>query len=190
MVAEIKRSPWLVIEGVVLIVLGVLALIVPAATGLATSLIIGLVLLVSGIAGLISSFAGRPHVHAGLGFASAVVSIAVGLLLVLFPLAGPVIISVLLAIYLIADGVILIGLAIDLRRRVSPRWGWMMASGVLGVLLGVALLLVTGIGSAVLVGLFIGVDLIVGGAVLLLIHHKAPALRMAAGEDGVAGMPL
>jgi len=170
---RIKRSPWLAIEGVVLIVLGVIALIVPATAGIALSIVLGLVLVVSGGMGLISAFAGRAHAHSGLGFASAVVAIAVGLMLLFYPLAGPVAVSILLATYLLVDGVILVATALDLRKRGALRWGWMLASGVLDILLAAVLYMISGVGSAVLVGIVVGVDLIVAGAVLLLIQRGA-----------------
>jgi len=49
----------------------------------------------------------------------------------------------------------------------------MLASGVLDILLAAVLYMISGVGSAVLVGIVVGVDLIVAGAVLLLIQRGA-----------------
>ena len=166
-----KRSPWLIIEGVVLILLGVVALLSPLAAGIALSLLIGVVLIVSGLVGMVSAFAGRDHAHPGFGFASSGVALAIGLALIFYPLAGPVVVAILLGVYLLGDGVFLIGLAMDHRKRASRRWGWLLASGVLDLVLGAVLLLLGAAGSATLLGVFIGIDLIVAGVALVLIHR-------------------
>jgi uncharacterized membrane protein HdeD (DUF308 family) len=187
----LKQSPILAIEGILLIVLGVIALIAPVAAGITVSLLFGLILIASGIGGLISTFMGPAHTHRGLAFASAVVAILIGVALLVFPLAGPLALSMLLGAYLLVDGLILIGMAVDLRKRKSARWGWMLGSGILDLVLAVVLLLLTGVGSAILVGIVIGVDLIVAGAALLFIHRAhAPLVVLApAPEDGL-GRPI
>jgi uncharacterized membrane protein HdeD (DUF308 family) len=170
---DLKRSPWLTIEAIVLIILGVVALVLPLAAGIAVSVLFGLTLIVSGVVGLISAYAGRNHADSGLGFASAVIAIAVGAALLFYPLAGPVMLTILIGAYFLVDGVILIGMALDQRKRGARRWGWLMANGVLDIVLAAVLLLISAVGSAVLVGIFIGVDLILAGVSLLLIHRAA-----------------
>ena len=61
MTLEFKRSPWLKIEAVALIVLGLAALLLPLAAGVAAGVVFGLVLTLSGVAGLIAALRGREH---------------------------------------------------------------------------------------------------------------------------------
>jgi uncharacterized membrane protein HdeD (DUF308 family) len=176
------KSPWLTIEGIALVVLGVLALILPLAAGLAAAVVIGWILIISGIIGLVSAFSGHLHAHRNWGVLSAAIALIVGLLLLINPLAGAVGITILLGAYLFVDGVALLGLALDQRRRTSSRWVWLAASGVLDLVLAVIILTLNPVGAAFVIGLIIGVDLIAAGAALLLIHRAA----VAAPRPGVA----
>jgi uncharacterized membrane protein HdeD (DUF308 family) len=170
---DIRRSPWLTIEGGVLVILGVAALFLPFAAGVAVSLVLAAVLIASGVVGLVSAFAGRAHAHRGLGVASAILALAIGALLLVFPLAGSVGVTLLLAAYLLVDGVILIGMAADHRKRAPSGWGWLLVSGVVDLMLAAVLLFLSAAGSAILIGVIVGVDLIVAGVALLLVHRGA-----------------
>jgi uncharacterized membrane protein HdeD (DUF308 family) len=173
------KSPWLTIEGVALVVLGVLALILPLAAGVAAGVVIGWILIVSGIIGLVSAFSGRLHSHREWGIVSAAVALIVGLLILINPVVAAVGVTILLGAYLFVDGVALLGLAFDQRRRTSSRWVWLAASGVLDLVLAVIILTLNPTGAAFLIGLIVGVDLIAAGAALLLIHRAAIAAPRA-----------
>ncbi len=179
MTAVADKSPWLTIEGVVLIVLGVVALVLPLAAGLAAAVVFGWILILSGVVGLISAFAGGLHAHRGWGLLSAAVALIVGVLLLINPVAGAVGLTILLGAYLLVDGVALIGLGLDQRRRSSARWPWLTASGVFDLILAALVLFLSPVGSAFLVGIIVGVDLIAAGLALLFVHRAviaAPAI--------------
>jgi len=169
------KSPWLTIEGVALVVLGVLALIAPLAAGVAAAVMIGWILILSGIIGLISAFSGRLHAHREWGVLSAAIALIIGLLILINPIVAAVGVTILLGAYLFVDGVALLGLAFDQRKRAANRWVWLAASGVLDLILAVVLLTLNPAGATFLIGLIIGLDLIAAGAALLLIHRAAVA---------------
>ena len=167
------RSPILTLEAVLLIVLGIAAVVLPLFAGLVVGTVIGIVLLISGVVGLASAFSGGPHVHRGWSIASAVIALLAGLLILFYPVAGASLLTFFLGLYLVIDGVTLIGLAMDQRRRGASRWGLVLASGVVDILLAVLLFALGGVGSTVVVGLILGVDLIFAGVALLMLH-RAP----------------
>ena len=169
------RSPVLTAEAVLLIVLGIAALVLPLFAGLFVGTIIGVVLLVSGVVGLVAAFSGGPHVHQGWSVLSAAISLIVGLLILFNPLAGVVSLTLLLGVYLLLDGVSLVGMALDQRKRGSSRWGVLMLSGVVDLVLAALIMLLSGIGSAVVIGVILGIDLIAAGVALLALH-RAPTL--------------
>jgi uncharacterized membrane protein HdeD (DUF308 family) len=172
------KSGWLTAEGVLLIVLGLLALVSPLFAGLAVAVIFGWLLVMVGVLGLVSAFAGRDHAHMGWSFASAAIALIVGLILVFNPLVAAELVTILIGAYLLLDGISLIGLGLDQRKRGTRAWGWMLGAGVLDVLLAAILLSLAGIGPTVLVGVVVGVDLIVAGVALLLVHRadrRAPS---------------
>jgi uncharacterized membrane protein HdeD (DUF308 family) len=170
------RSPWLTIEAIVLIILGVLAIVFPLFAGIAVAVVIGWVFILSGVVGLISAIAGRQHAHLGWSIASAVIAVLFGLLLLLHPLFAAVAITLLIAAYFLFDGVTLIGLGLDQRKRGSLRWRWMVGAGVLDIVLAVLTVSLGAVGSAALIGIIVGIDLIIAGASLLAVHRsRVPA---------------
>ena len=167
------RSPVLTIEAVLLIVLGAAALFLPLFAGLFVGTIIGVVLLISGLVGLVAAFSGGPHLHQGWSILSAVIALLVGLLILFNPLAGVVSLTLLLGAYLLLDGISLIGLALHQRKGGSPRWGLLLLSGIVDLVLAALIVTLSGIGSAVVIGIILGVDLIAAGIALLAVH-RAP----------------
>ena len=171
--AMTARSPVLTIEAVLLILLGIAAIVTPLFAGLFVATVIGVILLISGAVGLFSAFSGGAHVHKGWSILSAVIALVVGLLILINPLVGASALTLLLAIYLLVDGVSLIGLAMDQRTRGSGRWTLLLVSGIIDIALAVLIFFLGSVGSAVVVGLIVGIDLIAAGIALLMLH-RAP----------------
>jgi uncharacterized membrane protein HdeD (DUF308 family) len=166
------RSSWLTIEGIGLIVLGALAILFPLFAGIAVAVFIGWLLIIVGVLGLLSAFAGREHVDLVWSVASAVIAILAGLLLLLHPLFAAVGITILVAAYLIFDGVTLIALGLDQKKRGVLRWRWVLASGVVDILLALLILTLSGVGSAALIGVIVGISLAAAGIGLLAAHRS------------------
>jgi uncharacterized membrane protein HdeD (DUF308 family) len=168
-----RRSTWLTIEGVLLILLGIAALVMPLMAGLAATLVFAWILILTGMIGLISAFAGRAHAHLGWSLASAVIALLIGVILFAYPLAGAVALALIIGAYLLLDGIALVGLALDHRRREIDSWGWLLASGLIDLLLAGVILFMSAIGSAVFLGVMVGVSLILAGVALLLVQRAA-----------------
>jgi len=164
---------WFIVEGVLLIVLGAAAAWLPALAGIAGALVLGWVLIVSGVFGLAALIGSREHAHVWFGVISALIAIVVGALIVWRPLAGAIGLAILLAAYLLIDGAALIGMALDQRRRPAQGWPWLLVAGVVDVLLGVFVLALGPIADAVVIGYVIALDLAVGGIALIMLGVHA-----------------
>ncbi len=79
---------------------------------------------------------------------------------------GAAALAFVIALYLLLDGVALIGLAWDQRKRMGRRWPWLMLSGVLDLLLAGLIAALGPLSDAVLLGFIIALDLIVAGIAL------------------------
>jgi uncharacterized membrane protein HdeD (DUF308 family) len=168
------RSIWPTVEGVLLILLGIAAVAMPLMAGIAATLVFAWILILTGMIGLISAFAGRAHAHLGWSLASAIIALVIGVILLVYPLAGAVALTIVIGAYLLLDGVTLIGLALDHRRRGLGPWGWLLVSGLIDVVLAAFIFFMNVIGSAVFVGVVVGISLIFAGIALLLIQRAAP----------------
>ena len=149
---------WLWIAGIASIVMGALAIIFPFAATLAAELVIGAILVVSGIVELIRAFVmrrkGNPTWNGLFGLAALVA----GAILLVWPLQGMVTLTIVVGVFFLLGGALKLVAGFGLRP--FPGWGWIGFSGALSVLLG--LLLLFGLPGTALwaVGLLVGIDLI------------------------------
>jgi len=158
-----EHSTLFLVEGIVLVVLGLLAIIVPPVASLAATVLFGWILLVSGVIGLISTLRARHAPGFIWSLISALVGIAAGVLLLVRPVLGTLSLTAILIAFLFAEGVVSILYAIEHRRALSGRWGWMLASGILDLVLG-AIVLAGLPGSAFwALGVIIGINMLFGG---------------------------
>ena len=163
------RDHWVLflIEGIVLVVLGVLAILVPPIATLAATLFFGWLLLISGVVGLIATLMARHAPGYGWALLSAVLGIVAGLILLRFPGAGIVSLTFLLIAFFLVEGFATIMFALEHSRQLSGRWGWMLASGIVDVIL--AIIIFTGLpGTAAwALGLLLGINLVFGGFAMI-----------------------
>lgn len=166
------------ISGAAALLTGLLAIVMPHVATLAAGIVIGALFLVNGVVGAVTSFRARRSGRILAGFLMGLLGIAAGAVLLLQPFAGIVALTLFLAAYLVASGLLRGWFAWKLR----PAEGWRMvgAAGMLSVVLG--LIIATGLpGNALWVlGLIVGVDLVFSGVALLAI---VSAVRRARGDD-------
>lgn len=162
-------------EGIALLALGTVAIIVPALASLAATLVLGWILLLSGIVGLIATIRARHAPGFWWSLLSALIGVVAGVMLLGWPLRGLFSLTAVLIAFLILEGVASILYALEHRRGVSGRWSWMLASGILDLVLG-GILLAGLPGSAVwALGIIIGINMIFGGWALIAMALAARA---------------
>jgi uncharacterized membrane protein HdeD (DUF308 family) len=152
------------IEGLVLAALSLLAVLVPPLVG---TILFGWLFLISGIAGLITTFVVRRAPGFWWSLLSAILAIGVGAMLFAQPELGMVTLTFVLIVFLILEGIITMMLALDHRRELSGRWGWMLVSGVVDLLLAAAILIGLPATAAWAMGLIVGINLLFGGVALI-----------------------
>ena len=158
---------WFVIEGVILVVLGALAIVVPLVAGIAITIVLGWLLIVAGVIGLIATASARGAPGFAWSLISALIALVVGIVLLVNPAEGLVTLTLVLTAYFIADGVSNIVMAILHRRQLSGRWEWMLINGIVDLVL--AAIIIAGLPGTVtwVLGLMVGIDLVVGGVALI-----------------------
>jgi len=158
---------WSLVEGILLVVLGLLAVAAPVIGGLTVTLVFGWLFLISGIFGLFSTFAMRGAPGFWWSLLSAVLGIVVGAWLLVQPGLGLVSLTYLLIAFFIIEGVATVMFALDHRRALPGRWGWMLVAGIVDLFLaGVILAGLPGTLEWAL-GLIVGIDLVFGGATMI-----------------------
>ena len=153
---------WIVALGVIYLIAGFIALGSVAMATVVSVLVVGVMMIVSGVAEVISAFQikswGKFLLWALLG----VLYIIAGFVTFQNPLLAAVLLTLILGASLVVSGIMRIILAFSMKRE-TP-WIWVALSGVITLLLGVLILLRWPVSSLYILGLFLGIDLIMAGA--------------------------
>ena len=155
------------VEGVVLLVLGATAVVLPPIATLAVTILFGWLFLVSGIVGLVTTFWMRQAPGFWWSLLSAALGIIVGAMLLASPVTGALSLTLVLIAFFLIEGAVSIMFALDHKRELSGQWGWMLMSGIIDLVL--AMMIFAGLPStaAWAVGLLVGINMIFGGAALI-----------------------
>jgi len=166
-------------QGVIMIVLGVLAVIWPQISTVAVDIYIGWMFFLSGAVGLATMFL-APSVSAFLwSLLTAALSLGVGVLLLWHPVEGTVSLTLVLIAFFIAEGIFQVAAAIAYRDAFRGTWGWMVMSGVTDLIL--AWVMISGWpGTAIwALGLIAGVNLITTGLAITMAALSGRSLGKA-----------
>lgn len=167
-VQKVREDWWLfLILGIMLAILGMVALSAPIMTAIAVTSVLGLVLIVGGILHAVHAFALDGVWTVILGLALALLYIVVGFLLLRNPVAGAVTLTLLLAIYFFVSGIVKIAESAQRQYHVLGVWGWYLFSGIVSLILGVLIWSGWPSSAAWAIGLLLGIDLIVTGFSLI-----------------------
>ena len=166
---------WLVAMGIGLMLLGIACVIGAATASLATILAVGWLLLIGAVLALIQAFRVRNWSGFFLYLLAALLRGFTGYLLIKYPSAGEMSITLLLAAFFVVGGIFR---GVGAATLQFPNWGWTAFSGLLSLVLGVLLLMRLPTMSVFFVGIFVGVDFISDGIGLTMLGsavHKLPS---------------
>jgi uncharacterized membrane protein HdeD (DUF308 family) len=168
-VANALHQHWklYLVEGIVLVILGLIAVLVPPIATLAVTYLFGWLFLVSGILGLVTTFWMRAAPGFWWALISAALGVLVGALLLAQPAQGALTLTFVLVAFFVIEGIATIMFALDHKRELSGRWGFMLVSGIVDLVL--AVMIVAGLPStaAWAIGLLVGINLVFGGTALI-----------------------
>ena len=168
-VSAAVREHWVafLVEGILLAILGLAAMIVPPLASIAVTIWLGWMFLISGIVGLVLTFWARGMPGFWWSLLSAVLAVAAGIILLASPVQGTYTLTIVVGVYFLAEGVASIMYAIEHRRELTGRWSWMLAAGLMDIV--IAAIIIAGLPGSALwaLGLLVGINLLFGGATLI-----------------------
>ena len=167
-VGAIKRaSGWSIALGVLMIILGFIAIFAPWEFGLLIVLVVGWVAIFNGAAQLIYAFrthsGGRAILEAILGL----IYIVAGIYLLMHPAGGLLALTLLLACFLLVYGVVALVLAFHMRPLTG--WVWVLVDAIVTILLGVLIWVHWPLNAEWVVGTLFGISIIMSGVTRLMI---------------------
>jgi len=170
-VRETVRLHWrlFLAQGVIMLILGILAIIWPGISTIAVDIYVGWLFLLSGLVGIFTMFLAR-DVQAFLWMLlTAALSLFVGVMLVWHPTQGAVSLTMVLTAFFIVEGIVQIVASLSYRDVFPSQWGWMLASGIADLILA-GIIIAGWPGSATwALGLIVGVNLVTSGAAITMV---------------------
>jgi len=158
---EIHHSwGWFIALGIALMGLGAVCILGAVTATLATVLAFGWLLILGAVFALIQGFRTRTWSGFFLFLLSALLRGFTGYLLIRYPLAGEMSLTLILASFFIVGGTFR---AIGAGALQFPQWGWAAFSGIISVALGVMLLMQLPVSGLWFIGLAIGIDFVCDG---------------------------
>jgi uncharacterized membrane protein HdeD (DUF308 family) len=167
---------WIVALGVVYVVAGVIALGSVVMATIASVYVVGIMMLLAGVFEVIHSFQIKTWGRFLFWLALGVLYIIAGFVAFDNPLLTAVWLTLILGAVLVASGIVRIFLGFNMQG--GTPWGWVVASGVITLLLGIIILIHWPVSSLYVLGIFLGVDLVFAGASWIGVGfglHNAPA---------------
>ena len=168
MIDAIRRNARVaVITGVVMVICGILAIGSPLAAGVSVTLVVGMLLAIGGVSQCVIAFSAGAFGEGLLVFLMGVITTFAGLFLLTQPLAGLAAITLFLAAYFMVEGII--ELIAAMKIRPAGGWLWLLATGIVTLLLGIMIWRQFPVSGAWAVGLLFGIKLVMSGWWLILI---------------------
>lgn len=161
-----KAWGWLVALGIGLMVAGLAAISSPLMGTSAMVALLGILLLVAGIAQLVSTFHCAGWKGVLLHLLVSILYLVTGFLVLENPIEAKKGLTLLLAVFFLATG--LIRIVVALKER-FPGWGWVLLSGAVTTVLGLIIWRQFPESALWVIGLLVGVDLVFGGWMWLML---------------------
>ncbi len=158
-----KNSLLFLVQAALMILAGLAAFAYPLLSSVALAVFLGWMLIIAGVVQVISLIGTTKVPNFWLQLVSAVLAVVIGFLFVRNPGAGVSNLTLLLIVFFMVEGISKVVFSLSV--RLLPMWGWVLASGVLGILIAFYLLSSPTLGLVTL-GLFIGMQLISEGVAI------------------------
>ena len=171
------------VQGALMIALGILAIALPVLTTLAVEILVGWLFLIGGVWRTVSILRSPRMPGFGWSLAPAIMAIALGALLVFRPLVGMLTLTMLLVAFFTLEGSAKILFALELRKHVSV-WLWTLVSGIVDLILAALILSQWPAAAAWAIGLLVGINMLFFGMSLVMISLAARADGKSNAEGG------
>ncbi len=150
---------WIMAYGIVSVLVGIAAFIWPFAATYAATMVIGILLFVSGVFSIAAGLFGQGHEGRLYAVIFGVLTVIVGAIMVFEPVTGALSLTLIMAVWLAVRGVLEVVLGLRMRRR----RGLMIVLGVLNILLAIFIMVTVPWSALTLPGFILGVSFLVGG---------------------------
>jgi len=165
---EELRDIWLFLVGmgIALMILGVVAISSALVATMATVLVFGILLLLGALFQVVTAFWGRSWRGFFLHLLGGVLYLIVGIFMIDHPVEAALGVTLLVAVGLLVGGILRVVMSVVER---FDGWGWMLLSGLVSVVLGVAIWRQWPLSGLWVIGVFVGIEMLTSGLSWLML---------------------
>lgn len=171
---------WFFGEGLILVMLGVIALMMPGKVSVLLTLVLAWLLIIGGVVEFFMSFKNKRGSMLFLGILTAIVSVGCGIFLLNRPIAGTITITMIITIYLCVNGLMQVFYSFALKP--IKNWYWLLISGLVSIALAVLVWSAWPVSFVAFLGIILGINFIMWGMSEIILsfslrkaqHHKIP----------------
>ena len=178
---ELRKSwGWFVALGLLLVVLGTVAIGSAVAVTVVSVALLGGILIAAGVMETVHAFWRRQWSGFFLELLSGLLYLVLGAMMLATPVEAAITLTLLIGGLLIMEGAFRIILSIAVR---FPHWPWILLNGVVSLALGICIWKKWPVDALYIIGLFIGIDMIFNGWSLVMLGlaaRKLPRMEAAA----------
>jgi len=160
--SAIEHLHWL---GIALIALGVASVLAPVVAGSALVMVIGFILLIAGTMPIVRELKAEASKEKTMGLTLGIITALAGIAIIGHPLFGLAFLTLLLVGYFVVEGVWKI--VVSFQYMPATGWKWLLASGVLSLVLGLLIWSQWPVSGLWAVGVLVGVNLLGTGLALV-----------------------
>lgn len=171
---------WFLILGIALIILGIFAIGHSAISTFAVVKVTGLVLLLTGVVQVVTAFWAPKWSGLLIQVLFGILYVVVGAMLIRQPEKGAALITLMMAVFFVVGGIFRIVLALDMRFH---NWGWVLFNGIITLLLGMMIWSEWPEISVMVIGIFVGIEILICGWVWTMMALSVRSLTTASGGD-------
>ena len=174
-----KSWKMLMTAGIISIVLGAIAIIVPPLASVTITLLVGILLLIGAVAYVAEAISRGTTGHRIWSAIVAVIYVIAGVWLIINPAEGTITLTWVLAIFFLVIGIFRILVGIQARGQV-PNAGWTIVNGVLAVVIAILVIANLPSSAAWAIGLLVGIQLLFDGIMMVVAAQQGKKLTAGA----------
>lgn len=156
-----EHRNWFMILGVLLVVLGFVAILFPFATTIAAKIVLGWLFIIGGIGQIWHAFSTQKWSEFALNLLIGVLYLVAGAWLAFLPLTGILTLTILLSALFIVEGFLESVMAF--RMKPQEGWGWMLFAGLCALAVGILIMAKLPSSAIWAIGLLVGINMISTG---------------------------
>ena len=161
-----KGGKNMTVFGIIAIILGIFAMLAPGLTGISVAILVGVIVLIAGIVRIIWAFQTGSLGKGLLMFAIGGLTLLCGIALLANPLFASGVLTIMLVVYFIVDGIAEIAAAV--RLRPTTGWGWMLFGGIISIWLGIMIWGQFPLSGVWAIGILLGIKLFFVGLIMVM----------------------